>query len=273
MQQQESTETGSNAADLTAAFAAGFEDDQPAAIERPATEARDDQSPAKESTDNASDTTPAQEDDEFAGLSPKARALLMEVESLRKAAALLPTLEHRVRQAEGRLGDLNGRIPKPAPPAPPRLERFERIKEELPEVAEGIEEYLAHHMPKKADPEPSQETTTDTAPIPTPVLDEEFPDWPATIASKDFQSWLAAQPEQYRAKVQSTDSEAVFIGALSKFKAAAAEAAARAATAGQVNQVRNARATRAAVPTSGVRRAPSATDPIADAFASGFNEG
>lgn len=276
MSQQESTET----IDTSAAFAAGFEDDQPAAIERPAsTEARD-ESPADASAadTNAATTTPAAEEDEFAGLSPKARALLQEVERLRTAAAAVPQLEHRLRQAEGRLGDLNGRIPKPPPPAPPKLERFERLREELPEVADGLEEYLQHHMPKKADPEPTPQASSDD--IPTPVLDAEFPDWGQTISSNEFKSWLASQPAEYQTKVQSTDSEAVFIGALAKFKTAseaarvaAAEAAARAAAAGQVNQVRNARATRAAVPATGARRAPSTSDPIADAFASGFNEG
>lgn len=280
MSQQESTDK----TDTSAAFAAGFEDDQPAAIERPAsTEARD-ESPADASPadTNAATTTPAPEpepDDEFAGLTPKARELLQQVEQLRTAAALVPQLEHRLRQAEGRLGDLNGRIPKPPPPAPPKLEKFERLREELPEVAEGLEEFFQANMPaKKADETPPPTAQPDE--IPTPVLDAEFPDWGRTIAGQEFQSWLASQPAEYQHKVRSTDSEAVFIGALAKFttaakeaRVAAAEAAARAAAAGQVNQVRNARATRAAVPASGARRAPSASDPIADAFASGFNEG
>lgn len=279
MSQQESTDTTT---DTSAAFAAGFEDGQPTETSAD-TGAREGETatPAEASPadTNAATTTPAPEVDDFAGLTPKARELLQQVEQLRTAAALVPQLEHRLRQAEGRLGDLNGRIPKPPPPAPPKLEKFQRLREELPEVAEGLEEFFQANMPaKKADDTPPTNSQTDD--IPTPVLDAEFPDWGKTIAGQEFQSWLASQPAEYQTKVRSTDSEAVFIGALAKFKTAekesqvaAAEAAARAAAAGQVNQVRNARATRAAVPASGARRAPSASDPIADAFASGFNEG
>lgn len=276
MSQQETTDT-TNTSEL---FAAGFEDDQPTAAPSADTEARegDTATPAEASTPAADSTTttPEPEADDFAGLTPKARELLQQVEQLRTAAALVPQLEHRLRQAEGRLGDLNGRIPKPPPPAPPKLEKFERLREELPEVAEGLEEFFQHNMPAKKADEPAAQATDD---IPTPVLDAEFPNWGQTIAGQEFQSWLASQPAEYQTKVRGTDSEAVFIGAIAKFttakeasRVAAAEAAARAAAAGQVNQVRNARASRAAVPASGTRRAPSAPDPLADAFMAGFNE-
>lgn len=216
------------------------------------------------------------EEDELAGMPPKVRALLAEIDALRKAASIVPGLEQRLRQAEGRLGDLNGRIPKPQPPAPPKLERWEALREQLPEMADGLEELLQHRLPPKAEPEPKPEQPQEPQSAPTPTLDKLYPSWGQTVQGDDFKLWLASQDEAYRAGVMSTDSEAEFIDALAKFtshqramQAAAQAAAARQVAANQVSQVRLARAASAAVPQGSGRRAPVITDED-DAFDEGF---
>ena len=247
---------------LDAAFEGGFDDEQPeqtpAADEPAATPAADTEA------DQTQPSAPAEPPD----LSPaEIRAQLAELQSLRQAVQGLPQLTERLRKAEGRLGDLNARVPVPTPPPPPRLEKLERVREELPEVVEAMEEYFQSRQPKE-EPKPAAEEPTSS------VLEQEHPGWEQTVASSDFEQWLASQDAAYQQKVKATNSEAVMLAAITRFEVQtdsrrqAAAAAQREAS--RVAQTRNARAAAAVTPTGAGRRAPSEQS-IEAAFEAGFS--
>lgn len=260
----------STEAELDAMFEAGASDDQAppakAAPEPVAAEpAKADAAPAavEAAAQPAEQQTP---EDELAGLPPKVRAMLEEFQQIKQAAAAVQGLEQRLRKTEGRLGDLNTRLPAPTPPAPPKLEKFERLRQELPEVAEGIEEILAARQTK-------QEPDTDTKAPTAPVLEAERPGWQEEVIGSEFQQWLARQDASYRSKVESTTSEAVLLGALTRFDAhkelqaeRARLEAERQAQVQKLAQTRTTRAAAAVAPAGAGRRAPQPAETLDDIF-------
>lgn len=193
--------------------------------------------------------------------------MLTEFESVKQAAALVPTLEHKLRSAEGRVAALQKAMPAPPPPAPPRLEKVERVRAELPEVAEAIEEYAQHAMKSLA---PQQASPAEEAPL----LSEAMPGWEQKVASKEFAEWLDQQGGEYASKVKSTASERVMLEALTRFDVmsefAKREAARRAEEADRLGKTRQSRAAAAAVPAGAGRRAPAPPSTLDDEFEAGF---
>ena len=248
-------------ADLDAAFDGGFEDEQPEQT-APAADAA---APASPAAPEATTTeTPSAEDDDLAGLPPKVREMLAEFQQVKQAAALVPTLEHKLRSAEGRVAALQKALPAPPPPAPPKLEKVERVRAELPEVMDAIEEYVGHHVKPQAT-EPAAADTTET-----PILAEAFPRWEQTVAGDDFTKWLDTEGAEYATKVKTTTSEAVMLEALTRYDMAKKYAAKAATEAQRVAQTRQSRAAAAAVPAGAGRRAPTPASTLDDAFEAGF---
>jgi len=260
-----STET--TQADLDAAFEGGFDDEQPASA--PAAEQAAPNSPADDEVPKTDD--PGSEgDDELAGLPPKVRAMLDEFQQIKQAVAAVPGLEQRLRKTEGRIGDLNTRLPAPTPPAPPKLEKVERVRAELPEVAEAMEEFFEHHLKQQ----PVQTPAAGNSDTDTPILAQEFPQWEQTAASDGFSKWLDTQQAEYAQRVKSTTSEAVMLAALTRYEAAKEferkQAEQASASAQRVAQTRQSRASAAAVPQGAGRRAPTPASTLDDAFEAGF---
>lgn len=248
-----------------AAFMAGYKGDP-----QPAPPAEEQAAPAPQGEAAAPADGP--EVDEYAGLSPKVREQLQQLDSLRQAASMIPTLEHRLRSAEGRVAALQKSVPAPTPPAPPRLEKVERIREEWPDVVEAMEEMLQSKTHPKADEPPADlpMAQAQDEDLPTPLLDAEMPDWGPKLAGPQFQAWLASQGPDYQTKVKRADSEGVVLAALTKFDAHQDLARARAAAAAKAVDTRTARASAAVTPVTAGRREP-ATATLEDAFAQGFN--
>lgn len=254
-----STETPTDA-DLDAAFDGGFESEQPEHT-APAADAAAPASPeAPEPTDK-----PSAEDDELANLPPKVREMLAEFQQVKQAAALVPTLEHKLRSAEGRVAALQKALPAPTPPAPPKLEKVERVRAELPEVIEAIEEFVGHHVKAAGPAQPAAAGSTET-----PILAETFPQWEQTVAGDDFAKWLDTEGADYANKVKTTTSEAVMLEALTRYDVAKKYAAQAATQAQRVAQTRQSRATAAAVPQGAGRRAPTPASTLDEAFEAGF---
>jgi len=261
-----STETTQAA--LDAAFEGGFDDEQPA--NEPAAEQAAPTSPAADEAPKADD--PGSEgDDELAGLPPKVRAMLDEFQQIKQAVQAVPGLEQRLRKTEGRIGDLNTRLPAPPPPAAPKLEKVERVRAELPEVAEAIEEFVQHHLkaPQTADKPEAQ------ADDPALLLDRVAPDWRSTVQQPGFVNWVKAQGNEYHNRIEGTSDPAEMLDAVTRFKAHALAQAQQereaAASAQRVAQTRQSRASAAAVPAGAGRRAPTPASTLDDAFAAGFN--
>lgn len=239
----------------TASQPGSANEDQPAVAEAPAEETAPKQTATAEET-------PKEPEDELAGLPPKVRAMLQELETLKQAASLVPVLERRVRQAEGRLGDLNSRIPVPPPPAPKRLEKVEAVREDLPEVIDAMEELLSERLAAKQEQPRQQKQEAADDDLPTPILDDERPTWRQDLHSSEFQLWLAKQPSQYAEKVKTTTQEAVVLAALGRYDAELAAHRARQeaerAAVQKLTQTRQTRTAAAAIPQSSGRRPLSA---------------
>lgn len=255
-----STETTTEA-DLDAAFDSGFDNEQPEQT-APAAEAA---APASPAEPEATTKEPSAEEDELAGLPPKVREMLAEIPKLQQAAALIPTLEHKLRSAEGRVAAMQKALPAPPPPAPPKLEKVERVRAELPEVIEAIEEFVGHHVKAATPAQPAAADSADT-----PILAEAFPQWEQTVAGEDFAKWLDTEGADYAAKVKTTTSEAVMLEALTRYDVAKKYAARAAAEAQRVAQTRQNRTAAAAVPQGAGRRAPTPASTLDDAFEAGF---
>jgi hypothetical protein len=265
-----STETADT--DLDAAFEAGYDAEAPEQ-DAPAPTAAAPASPAADAT--TPETTQgdkAPEDDELAGLPPKVRAMLAEFESIKQAAALVPTLEHKLRSAEGRVAALQKAMPAPPPPAPPRLDKVERVRAELPEVVEAIEEY-AQHLLKPAG-KPSEDSTAATpqpdADDPALVLDKVAPDWRATAAQPAFEAWLKDQGADYHARIAQTTNPADMLDAVTKFKVHANATQRQNEDAARLARTRQTRAAAAAVPSGAGRRSPTPPSTLDDEFEAGF---
>lgn len=227
---------------------------QPAAEQSDAPAASATPAQAAEATEGEAAT---EQEDEFAGLPPNVRERLSQLEDLQRAAALIPTLEQRLRKAEGRLGDLNGRIHAPAPQPAAKLEKVEALKSEWPELVEAMQELLDHN---KTSGQQQSDNHADAAQaaddLPTPTLDTEMPGWDRKLTSPQFQTWLAAQPEDYRKKVASTDNEGVILAALSRFDTHSELQGQRQQAAQKAAQTRQSRAAAAVVPQTAGARVP-----------------
>lgn len=254
-----STEQSTIEQDHEAAFMAGYKGDPQPAL--PAEEAV----PAPQGEAAANADVP-DEVDEYAGLSSKVREQLQQLDSLRQAAAMIPTLEHRLRSAEGRVAAMQKSVPAPTPPAPPRLEKVEALRGDWPDMVEAMEELLQSKAQPKAEAQAEQSQDDE---LPTPLLDAEMPDWGPKLAGPQFQTWLASQGPDYQKKVKLADSEGVVLAALTKFDAHQDLARARADAARKAVDTRTARATAAIAPATAGRREP-ATASLEDAFAQGF---
>ncbi len=260
----------STEAELDAMFEAGASDDQaPPAKAAPETVAAEpakaDAAPAAVEA-AAQPAEPPKPEDDLAGLPPRVRAMLEEFQSVKQAAAQIPELKHKLLSAEGRVAALQKQVPPPAPPAPPKMEKFDLLRQQLPEVADGIEEYLAARQPK---PEPEPDTKAPAA----PVLEAERPGWQEEVIGSEFQQWLARQDATYRSKVELTTSEAVLLGALTRFDAhkelqteRARLEAERQAQAQKLTQTRTTRAAAAVTPSGAGRRVPQAAETLDDIF-------
>ncbi len=250
-------------AELDALFeSAGASDDaapQPAA---PSKAAAAEAVTATEPTKEPAEAKPAEED-ELAGLPPKVRAMLDEFQTLKAATAALPQLANRLAKAEGRLGDLNGRMKTATPPpAPPKMEKMDRIRAELPEVAEAMEEFFA----AKSQPVEQQPTQPEVDPyaaddsVATRELDTERPTWRTDLHATDYQLWLASQDQAYQKKVRSTEAEGVILASLERFDEF------KKFKAQTLTQTRNVRAASAVVPAGAGRRAPQPPQTLDEIF-------
>ena len=249
-----------------AAFLAGYKGEA-----LPATEpaAQEDAAPAPQGEAAATADAP-NEVDEYAGLSPKVREQLQQLEPLRQAASTIPELAQRLRTAEGRVAALQKSVPVAPPPAPQRLEKVERIREDWPEVVDAMEEMLQSRAPKAEEqPAETPKAQAQDDDLPTPLLDSEMPDWGAKLTGPQFQTWLASQGPDYQRKVKLADSEGVVLAALTKFDAHQDLARARAAAAAKAVDTRTARASAAVTPVTAGRREP-ATNTEEQAFMAGY---
>lgn len=166
-------------------------------------------------------------DDPFANLPAPVRDLLAKIPALEQRTNAAETI---ARTAQGRVASLQSQLDRqradasPAPtPATPKFQKLEALRDQLPEVAEALDEIVASPAPAAAptpapppnEPTPQRSSQQESDPQ-SEVLDELRPNWAQELMSSDFQLWLSTQPADYQRTVNATDKAAVIIGALNK---------------------------------------------------------
>lgn len=249
--------------------------------------------PKKDSTSPPSTDEPAT--DPYAGLHPKVREDL----------AQLAELRHQVASLNGRFIASQKAAPAPSPapapgaapaapapaPATPRAKR-EALRDELPEIAESLDEQdasfetrmaaiearLAAAAPAAAPaPAPKDEgATADERTADEKLLDTEQPEWVSKFASTDFALWLGIQPPAFAQQVRQTTKATEVVAALAKFDVYQARLAAqREAEAEEANRTRTGRSNRVAAAAQAPRgnarpAAASVQDDVQAEFERGF---
>jgi hypothetical protein len=167
---------------------------------------------------------------------PVARMRALE-ERILQVAQANAELTQQVRSATGRIGAMQRELETrrkaapapqaqaqtPAPPAP-RLEKFEAVRSELPDVADGLAQYVDAQLEKlkpAAPPEPQRQEVTasmhggsDEA-----ALYEAFPAWEATVTRPEFDLWLQTKGPEYMQRIKRTESHAEMMSALVQYQA------------------------------------------------------
>lgn len=209
-----------------------------------------------------------------------------EVQRLMGQAAKVDDLAQQLRRANGKIGELNGRIqsPPPAPvaaptpaPAPELTAELQQFEQDYPDVAKYIHARYGSAQPQSLVAPPTQQqqpvatgaatvqAELDPGAIELAVMDRMHKGWREKVQSPEFNVWLAAQEEQAQeafAKADTADGLAAVIGQYEQFTTARAGAAERAA--------RGQQRLKAAVTPSGNAPRPQSAPTEEEAFQAAF---
>lgn len=176
-----------------------------------------------------------------------------EVKRLLEQASEVEGLKQQLRKAQGKIGELNGRLQTPpaAPAAAPtpasapelsaEMQQFEQDYPEVAAYVRGLGITPAPQSPAAPPAEVQQPVATSAAPasaepdqaaIELAVMDRMYSGWREKVQSPDFSVWLAAQEEPTQkafAEAGTADSLATVIGQFDQWSTARAGAADKAA--------------------------------------------
>ena len=239
-----------------------------AAPETPQTETQTDLEPQAQEAQQ-----PEQEEDPYAGLSPAIRAQLARIDELAQANA---QLLHHVKTTEGRVAAMQREAqqarqaatqvaPQDAPTqvaiasAAKNPEKWEQLKQDFPEWAGAMEEYVASKLggtqqqqglTSEAVSQLVQQQVAETRAEMGRLLEEtrieaKHEDWRNTINTTEFAQWFTVQPVETRALADSPAAKDA-IKMLDLFNAS------RSVSASDIRQERGARLAAAATTRPGV---------------------
>lgn len=169
---------------------------------------------------------PKQEEDPFAGLPQAVKDLLAsvprmatELETLRRSAGMVPALQSKIDRLEAGAKATSTVTP---PPEPKRFTKVEKLREELPDIAEALDEIAAAFpttTPKPEDvteaPTPGAKTTESDPAI--EALDEVRADWAQTLFGTECQLWMSRLPPERQREIKTTNRPGVILKALNEF--------------------------------------------------------
>ena len=253
-----------------AAFAEGFTNEGQTAA------------PVEESTPVAAETTTVAEPETTAATATAPDPFEALPQQVKTALAAIPVLENELRRTQGRVAALQSaedrRAQAAAHPAPAaaehRSQAREAVETDMPEVAEFVREELARVTKAQAPAAEPTPTTTDQVSPEEKTLNEEYPRWGETLASTEFNAWLATQPPEYREKVTKTDKAAVVMRALGQFDTFRDLSTRATSDAQRLANLRRERAAGSVAP-RGQGARPAATNSLTEdeAFEQGFKTG
>ena len=159
-----------------------------------------------------------------------------EVKRLLAEVTKVSSLEKQLRQAQGKIGELNSKLQSPpaptatptqqAPELPPELKQFEQ---DFPEIAAYAKALIPQqqHVQQVAPPAQEQQTVaTDAAPataeldpvtIELAVMDRMHQGWREKVQGQDFGLWLAAQPAEVQTAFDTADTADALAGVIGQF--------------------------------------------------------
>lgn len=182
--------------------------------------------------DQPQEAQPEQVADPLAGLPEAVRAKLAQIDQLAQANA---QLLHHVRTAEGRVAAMQREFqqakvaqqsvaPQQAPSqgqiasAAKNPEKWEQLKQDFPEWAGAMEEYVAAKLgavqpsapgltPEQVQQLVEQRAAATKAEMTTAIeearIEGKYEDWKATVATPDFAQWFALQAPEVRVLAES----------------------------------------------------------------------
>lgn len=216
------------------------------------------------------------EPDPFASLPQAVRDLLARVPALEARLEQTTRVANMVPALQSRLDKMNQQASpeSPSAPAKSRFAKVEALRNELPEIADALDEIAneRHPAPAANQPEPRQQAQEPAAATPAEkTLELARPTWADDLTSSDFQLWLVRQPPAYQAQVQQTSEPGEILAALGKFDAHRAQTTPQQ----QLTQTRASRMAAAVAPQGDGRRqraAPAPADEEEAAFTAAFNK-
>ena len=177
-----------------------------------------------------------------------------ELRRLLASASEVEALKQQVRKANGKIGELNGRLQTPgaapaaaptppaAPALPPELQQFEQ---DFPEIAEYVRALgpTSQQQPAAAPPTETQQPVAtvsaqpvsaelDPAVLELAVMDRMHKGWRDTVQSQDFNLWLTAQGEEVQtsfAAAETADGLSAVLGQYGQWATARQASAAKSA--------------------------------------------
>lgn len=211
-----------------------------------------------------------------------------ELKRLVESASEVESLKLRLRKAEGKVGELNGRLQQQPPAAPVQasqqaavsvedLPELKQLEQDYPDVYRGIQALIKSQQPQPqaAPPVAPQEPVAtgqaeapaepDRVAIELAVMDRTHQGWREKVQSQPFGSWLAAQGDEVRQAFQSASTAEELASVVNGFDkwTSGRQAAAEKAAKGQQ------RLQRAVTPTGSAQRpqaAPTEHEAMVDAF-------
>lgn len=210
-----------------------------------------------------------------------------EVKRLLAEATKVQELSQQLRKAQGKIGELNGKLqstPVPAQQAAPTQQAPElsadhkAVEQDFPEIADYVKALLQQQPPSQqaAPPAQVQQTVaTDAAPataeldpvtIELAVMDRMHKGWREKVQGQDFNLWLTAQGEAMQEAFSTADTAESMAGVIGQFDQWTAAKAAQAQKAHKGQQ-----RLAAAVTPQGNAPKPQAALTEEQAFEAGFN--
>lgn len=160
-----------------------------------------------------------------------------EVKRLLEQASKVGDLEQQLRKAQGKIGELNGKLQNPvpaqttaptpsAPVLPPELKQFE---EDFPEIANYAKALFQAQQPnaQAAPPEQVQQTVAtaaspagaelDPVVLELAVMDRMHSGWRDKVQGQEFNLWLGAQSEDVQTAYLTADTADALAGVIGQF--------------------------------------------------------
>lgn len=175
--------------------------------------------PATEEAKHEQAETPAEDVPKVAGFTED------ELRNLLSRVAKLDELEAGLRKAHGKIGELNGslqelRTKAPAKTPEPTID-VAHVEADYPDIAAWVKTQMGQKEPdEKASPveqaeQPAQ--ADNSVELQLALMEHMHEGWQEKVQTRDFNLWLAAKPDEFRAKYQTASTAKELSSVLTEF--------------------------------------------------------